>query len=555
MSGRYIGIDLGTTNSVASVLFEVNGRRPELKVLQIPQPGRTGQRFVYQENLPSAVYFESPGQAVVGELAKERFNTVPYRCSRSIKSKMGRPYVMEIDGSVQTPATISAHILRAIREALCQYLNTDVREAVITVPASFTTAQREDTINAARLAGLNIEEGMLLDEPTAALLDFLHTQSGFHRDDRLLDFTVPRNLMVFDLGGGTLDISIMRVENSGAGDHSLVAEVLARSRYTNLGGDDFDLALAVHLAWEYEKATGISLASLPSDRCQEIEHRLLSKAEEVKQQLVNEYEMLSLGGAWESEPSGAAVNLIVPELNFRTRVSMKLYEQVVAHLLGPSPGYHKHILQPVEDALQEAGILPAEIDRVFLVGGMSRVPCVRKTLAGFFPGKELHPLNYDHAVARGAAIHHRYLSLGMKDIHFKDRLSEGVYILREKKTTGGWERGFAELIPREAEPGQSGTSNRNFVLNEDGQNAVRITLYRGRGEEDPLMTPLVSVKFDFKRSYPRGTRIGLRWRLDRNKKIRVEGWLVDYPDEKPFVLEVEGSYLSEEELEELRANS
>lgn len=202
MSGIYVGIDLGTTNSVVSVITEVEGRPPEIKVPHIHQPGRSGQRLHRQRLLPSVVYFEGPGRAVVGELAWEKASVVPHRCSRSIKSKMGRLFVMDVDGVAQTPVTISAHILQALRDFLCQHLNTDVRDAVITVPASFTTAQREDTINAARLAGFNMGEGTLMDEPTAALLDFLYDQVEYHRDDRLLDFSVPRNLMVFDLGGG-----------------------------------------------------------------------------------------------------------------------------------------------------------------------------------------------------------------------------------------------------------------------------------------------------------------------------------------------------------------
>lgn len=551
MTERYIGIDLGTTNSVVAVYLDIEGQRAELKVPDIPQPG-LGMRLVRRQALPSVVYFMEPGRAVVGELAREKAATAPHRCSRSIKSKMGRPYVMEVDGAAQTPVTISAHILKAIREALCRYLNIEVREAVITVPASFTTAQREDTINAARLAGFNVGEDTLIDEPTAALLDFLHEQSAFHRDDRLLDFAIPRNLMVFDLGGGTLDISVMKVVNSFAGEQCLEARVLARSRYTNLGGDDFDQALAAHLGWEYERQAGTAISSQSPERRRETWHRLLSRAEEVKLRLVSEEEALALAGAPPGELARAAVNVIVPELKFHATITMEQYNKVVAHLLGPSPGYHKHILQPVHDALQEAGLNPGDIDTVFLVGGMSRVSCVRKALAAHLPGSRLHPLNYDHAVARGAAIHHRHLSLGMKDIIFQDRLSEGVYLLREKQTGGVWERGFAEIIPGDTVPGQSGTSPRNFTLTEDGQSVVRMTLYRGRGEDDHEMTPLTSMKFEFKGGYPRGTKVGLRWLLDRNKKIRVEGWLRDHPEEESFALEAEGNYLAEEELEELR---
>jgi hypothetical protein len=126
-----------------------------------------------------------------------------------------------------------------------------------------------------------------------------------------------------------------------------------------------------------------------------------------------------------------------------------------------------------------------------------------------------------------------------------------VYILREKETPRGLKNGFAELIPGETAPGQSGTSERNFSLAEDNLSEVRITLYRGMHEEDPYMTPLASVKFDLKGLYPRDTRLGIRWFLDHNKKVRIEGWLKDYPEQEPFVLEAEGNYLSEEELEEI----
>lgn len=328
--------------------------------------------------------------------------------------------------------------------------------------------------------------------------------------------------------------------------------MLARSRYTNLGGDDFDLALAAYLSMAYEREKGVSLGSLTPERRREISHRLLARAEDVKMQLVEEEEMQALSGAGPGERALAEVNVIVQELAFRTSVSTGLYERLVAHLLGPGPGYHKHIMQPVEDALRESGLGAGQVDRIFMVGGMSRLPCVKKALAAHFPGRELHSLNFDHAVARGAAIHHRHLCRGLQDIRFQDSLSEGVYIKRDKERAGVVESGFAEVIPGDTAPGSDGVSQRNFYLAEDQQREVCLNLYRGRGEDDPLMVPLASMKFGLKKAYPRGTGVGLRWHVDSNKRIRIEGWLKDHPGEEPFVLEAEGNYLTGEEIEEAR---
>jgi molecular chaperone DnaK len=170
------------------------------------------------------------------------------------------------------------------------------------------------------------------------------------------------------------------------------------------------------LAWEYEKDKGVTVSALPPEQRREIGYRLLNRAEEVKMHLVSEEEVWRFSNASQKELALLSVTVIVPELKCRTQVNMELYERVVAHLLDPSLKYHKNILQPVEDALRQAGIGPADIDQVFLVGGMSRLPCVKKTLGRYFPGKDLYPQNFDHAVARGAAIHHRHLCQGMKDI-------------------------------------------------------------------------------------------------------------------------------------------
>src|SRR5688572_29907 len=393
---KIIGIDLGTTNSVVSVM-----EGGEAKVI----PNQEGHRIT-----PSVVAFTDKGERLVGEPAKRQAITNPRRTVYSIKRFMGRrhaevqseeklvPYKItggpqelvkvEIDGKQYTPPEISALILRKLKEAAENYLGHTVRKAVITVPAYFNDAQRQATIDAAQIAGFDTEWEIedpgtgkktrqrmrIINEPTAASLAYA------------LDKKKDEKIAVYDLGGGTFDISILDVGADG------LFQVKATNGDTHLGGDDWDQVLIDHIADEFKKDHGIDLR-----KDQMALQRLKEAAERAKKDL--------------SQATTTDVNLpfITADASGPKHLQMSLtrakFEQLTEHLLERCRG-------PVLRALEDAGYKPKDIDEIVLVGGMTRVPRVQALVREVF-GKEGHKgVNPDEVVAVGAAIQGAQILLG-----------------------------------------------------------------------------------------------------------------------------------------------
>src|SRR5690348_11361786 len=425
-SEKIIGIDLGTTNSVVAVM-----EGSEVKVIA----NQEGHRLT-----PSVVAFTDKGDRLVGELARRQAALNPRRTIYSIKRFMGRrhneveseeklvPYKIvggpsdlvkvEIDGKTYTPPEISAMILRKLKEAAEAYLGHTVRKAVITVPAYFNDSQRQATIDAAAIAGFDTEYEIrgkdgkvvkqrmrIINEPTAAALAYA------------LDKKKDEKIAVFDLGGGTFDISILDVGEDG------VFQVLSTNGDTHLGGDDFDQVLMDHIADQFKKDHGIDLRKDPMAM-----QRLKEAAERAKKDL--------------SQSANADINLpfITADANRNPlHLTMALtrtqFEKLTEHLFERCRG-------PVMKALTDAGLEPRDIDEVVMVGGMTRVPRVQTLVKEIF-GKEGHKgVNPDEVVAVGAAIQGHQLLLGSKaDVVLLDvtPLSLGI------ETMGGV---MTTLIPR-----------------------------------------------------------------------------------------------------------
>src|SRR5919204_2516117 len=394
---KIIGIDLGTTNSVVAVM-EGN----EVKVV----PNQEGNRLT-----PSVVAFTDKGDRIVGDPAKRQAVTNPKRTVYSIKRFMGRrhneveseeklvPYKIvggpndlvkvDIDGKTYTPPEISALVLRKLKEAAESYLGHTVRKAVITVPAYFNDSQRQATIDAAKIAGFDTEWEIedpatgkkvrqrmrIINEPTAASLAY-----GLEKKK-------DEKIAVFDLGGGTFDISILHVGDG-------VFQVESTNGDTHLGGDDFDQVLIDHIADQFKKDNGIDLR-----KDQMALQRLKEAAERAKKDL--------------SQQTTADINLpfITADASGPKHLQMSItrskFEQMVEHLID-------RCRRPVMQALQDAGYKPGQIDEVVLVGGMTRMPRVQQLVKEIF-GKEGHKgVNPDEVVAVGAAIQGAQLLLGSK---------------------------------------------------------------------------------------------------------------------------------------------
>ena len=347
--GKIIGIDLGTTNSCVSVM-----EGGEAVVI----PNAEGHRTT-----PSVVAFSKTGERMVGQVAKRQAITNPDRTISSIKREMGSNYKVSIDGKNYTPQEISAMVLQKLKADAEAYLGQTVTEAVITVPAYFTDAQRQATKDAGKIAGLDVKR--IINEPTAAALAY-----G-------LDKETDQKIMVYDLGGGTFDVSVLEIGDG-------VIEVLATAGNNRLGGDDFDQCITKYLVDEFKKTEGIDLST---DRV--AMQRLREAAEKAK---------IELSGVTTS-------NINLPYItadatgpkHLDVTLSRAKFNELTAHLVEKTAG-------PVRQAISDAGISASELTKVLLVGGSSRIPAVQEMVKKLTGKDGFKGINPDECVADGAAI-------------------------------------------------------------------------------------------------------------------------------------------------------
>lgn len=347
--GKIIGIDLGTTNSCVAVM-----EGGQLTVIVNAEGSRT---------TPSVVAFTKNGERLVGDTAKRQAVTNPDRTISSIKREMGRNYTVNIDHKKYTPQEISSMILQKLKKDAEAYLGEPVTDAVITVPAYFDDAQRKATKDAGRIAGLNVHR--IINEPTAASLAY-----G-------LDNAIPQKILVYDLGGGTFDVSVIEISEG-------MIEVLATAGNNRLGGDDYDKRICDYLLREFQQLEGVNLAKDPVAL-----KRVKEESEKAKIAL--------------SSATVTNINLPYISANRNGPVHMDItltrakFEELTQDLTESTAG-------PVQTALADAGLRPADLSKVLLVGGSTRIPAVQEKvrhLLGQEPSKNLNP---DECVALGAAI-------------------------------------------------------------------------------------------------------------------------------------------------------
>ena len=347
--GKIIGIDLGTTNSCVSVM-----EGGEAVVIANAEGART---------TPSVVAFSKEGERMVGQVAKRQSVTNPDRTISSIKREMGSDYKVKIDDKTYTPQEISAMILQKLKADAEAYLGQTVTEAVITVPAYFTDAQRQATKDAGKIAGLDVKR--IINEPTAAALAY-----GLDKEN-------DQKIMVYDLGGGTFDVSILEIGDG-------VIEVLATAGNNRLGGDDFDACITKYLVEEFKKTEGVDLSG---DKV--AMQRLREAAEKAK---------IELSGVLTSE-----INLpyITADATGPKHMNISLtrakFNELTAHLVEKTAG-------PVRQALSDSGLSAGQINKVLLVGGSTRIPAVQDMVKSIAGKEGFKGINPDECVAIGAAI-------------------------------------------------------------------------------------------------------------------------------------------------------
>ena len=347
--GKIIGIDLGTTNSCTAVM---EGGKP------VVIPNAEGARTT-----PSVIAFSKSGERLAGQIAVRQAITNADRTVSSIKREMGTAYKVKIDGKPFTPAEISAMILGKLKKDAEAYLGEEVNKAVITVPAYFTDAQRQATKDAGTIAGLEVER--IINEPTAAALAY-----GVDKEES-------QKVIVFDLGGGTFDISVLDIKDG-------IIEVLATAGNNRLGGDDFDACLMDWLAAEFKRENKVDLPGQPAVR-----QRLKEAAEQAKKELsATESTVVSLPYLMESKGTNLHMNVSVSRAKFN---------ELTAHLVDATEG-------PVRQAMEDAHITKGDIGKVLLVGGSTRIPAVQEKVKSLTGKEGFKGINPDECVAMGAAL-------------------------------------------------------------------------------------------------------------------------------------------------------
>ncbi|MEJ9209990.1 molecular chaperone DnaK [Bacillus smithii] len=483
---KIIGIDLGTTNSCVAVL---EGGEP--KVIPNPEGNRT---------TPSVVAFKN-GERQVGEVAKRQAITNPNTII-SIKRHMGTDYKVEIEGKQYTPQEISAMILQYLKSYAEDYLGEKVEKAVITVPAYFNDAQRQATKDAGKIAGLEVER--IINEPTAAALAY-----GL---DKMED---DQTILVYDLGGGTFDVSILELGDG-------VFEVRATAGDNHLGGDDFDQVIIDYLVEEFKKENGIDLSK---DKM--AMQRLKDAAEKAKKDLsgvTTTQISLPFITAGESGP-----------LHLEMTLTRAKFDELSAHLVERTMG-------PTRQALQDAGLTPSDIDKVILVGGSTRIPAVQEAIRKEI-GKEPHKgVNPDEVVAMGAAIQGGVLTGDVRDVVLLDvtPLSLGI------ETMGGV---FTKLIERNTTIPTS--KSQIFSTAADNQTAVDIHVLQGERPMAADNKTLGRFQLTDIPPAPRGVpQIEVTFDIDKNGIVNVSAKDLGTGKEQKITIK-SSSGLSEEEIQRM----
>ena len=455
---KTIGIDLGTTNSCVAV---IEGGEP------VVIPNAEGARTT-----PSVVAFSKTGERMVGQVAKRQAITNPDRTISSIKREMGSNYKVQIDDHSYTPQEISAMILQKLKADAEAYLGEQVHSAVITVPAYFTDAQRQATKDAGKIAGLDVKR--IINEPTAAALSY-----GIDKGEE-------QKIMVYDLGGGTFDVSIIEMGDG-------VQEVLATAGNNRLGGDDFDKRIMDWMISSFKSETGIDLSS---DRM--AMQRLKEAAEKAKIEL--------------SGMTTSAINLpfITADATGPKHLDLTLTRAKFNELTGDLV---ESTMGPVRQALGDAGLNPSDISKVLLVGGSSRIPAVQEAVKKFMGKEPFKGINPDECVAIGAAIQAGVLGGEVEGLLLLDvtPLSLGV------ETMGGV---MTKVIDRNTTIPTK--KSQIFSTAADGQTQVEVNVLQGEREFARDNKQLGLFKLDGIAPAPRGIpQIEVTFDIDANGIVNV----------------------------------
>ena len=585
-----VGIDLGTTNSVISIINQKNNGELVSKAVEIPRAinrmnsssGRNRLETQKRNILPSCIYYndENNYQPIVGDFAKDQFSLRPHLVAKSIKSQMGEEYAHGLSESIpdKTPAQISSRILSHLLHYTEEiYKCGKISDAIITVPANFDSSMCRATIEAAELAGIKTknqdgsDRPILLSEPNAAIYDFINQVSCGEIPDTVLDLSSPRQVMVFDLGGGTLDITMHEIKRRGENLETLKVDEIATNRYTRLGGDNFDKAIAEEMYKRFlAKYPDVTIQQQLIKQKESLMPKFISWAEELKKDINMENSDDIFDSNWGDDEDGEEKKYSVggntgSNFSYDDDFTKKEVEAILESFMGRDFVYSNYrniggirdtnnIIYPILDVLAKSaaklGDENVKIDAVILNGGMSRFYMVKERLEEFFGFEPISLLDPDLAVARGAAVYHHYLH---KDAYLQDdmrlvegyksvvssKLSEinrksdslisqtpskivwGSKILNDALFLGLKGGAVKDIIPTGASLPYDSEIMTGYRL-QSGTNRISVPI-KSRNIDGTYRTISTGI-IEFKKTYKDGAYVAFRIHMDVNKVISMTAW-------------------------------
>ncbi len=526
MGKNYLGIDLGTTESTVSVI-EMETRRDKpmekLRTLDIYQYNRQHQLDKNLKGLQSSIYIDRKNRVVyTGEYAKELYSSgsMPLHTIRSIKTRIGGESMIEVPlsnhGLIDSITSIfktdntksynmtelSATLLKSIKNSVDKQCSGGLENVTITIPAGFDSDERNATIEAGKMAGF--KEVYLLDEPTAVLLNLLNSEESLTEIPNDF-FNKQKNILVYDIGGGTLDISIAYVEDD-EGDFNV--DIVGRSKRMEFGGDDIDKYIASYFLEEFEKINPSIEERTPEEQAQ-IVSRIVSHAQKHKVEFSKKIEKVL-----DNERRRARVKESVNfEIIDNLKISdLSITDELLKDILSPIISDNGILINPLDKVLKSSKLKKPNIDLVILTGGSAKFYLVSEIIEKYFQGTNIIDFTEYNAVSKGAAIHSfNQDKEDLKKIQIQDIMSDSIYIKRKK--------GFDKLIEHTQE--LNSTGNYSFVF-EDVLDRLELFLYYGSESEEKWKYREISgVFYKLDRVYKTGETITLDWEFDENKILKL----------------------------------
>jgi len=516
MAKNYIGIDLGTTETTVSVIeIEKITDNPldKLRTLDIYQ---YNEQFEFDKNiksLQSSIYIDRDNKIIyTGKYAKKLYSdgNRPLNTIRSIKTRLGGESMIEVPldsdkNNIKNydMTELSAVFLKTVKMSIDKQISGNLDEVTITVPAGFNSDERSSTIQAARMAGFkNVN---LLDEPTAVLLNFLNDEDN---DFDYSFFNKPKNIVVYDIGGGTLDISIAKVQDNDDGDFDV--KIITRSKRMDFGGDNIDKYIAAYFLKEFEslEENGSLDERTPEEQAQ-IVSRIVSNAEKHKiafSQNISKY----FDNPRRRSRVKESVNFEI--INGLKVTDLTLTDDLLKDILKDIISPNGMLLDPLKRTMQSSNLKNKDIDLIILTGGSGKFYLIEETLNKFFKDIEIIEFTKNNAVSVGAAIHSFNLhNEELKKIGIADVMSDSIYIKRNK--------GFDKLIPHDQETNTKGSYE--FVF-EDTLDRLDVFLYYGSEQTKPYNYKEIAGVFKkLDKIYKKGEKITLNWEFDSNKTVKI----------------------------------